>query len=71
MYLAQVTRWMIQQPKKATCPGMTIATNMEITNINRAEFLFIPAQYYFFLIRGKRQDWKRLYNLIYPLDDVP
>lgn len=33
-------------------------TNMEITNIDRAELLLIPGQYYFFLIRGKRQDGK-------------
>jgi hypothetical protein len=42
VYVAQVTRWMIQQPRKATCHG-TIATNNKMRNMDRTVFLVFPA----------------------------
>jgi hypothetical protein len=34
-YVAQVTRWMIQQTRNATCQGTIIATSKQMRNIER------------------------------------
>ena len=41
--VAQVTRWMAQQPRKATCQGTTSATRRRTRSIERTVFRVMPA----------------------------
>jgi hypothetical protein len=40
--VAHVTRWMTQQPRKATCHGRMTATSNKMRSIDRIVFLLIP-----------------------------